>query len=499
MMREMDDMALLREYAARQSETAFTTLVERHIGLVYCAALRQTRDPAQAQEVTQVVFILLARKARRLREGTILSAWLYRAARFAASDARKMAFRRQQREQQAVQMQTISPTSSGDSAWEQIAPLLDEAMAALGEKDRNAVMLRFFEQKSLEEVGAALGIGTGTAQKRVWRAVDKLRQYFARHGAAFSADAIAAALSAHALHAVPSGLAAAVAAAAALKGAAATTSTATLLKGTLKLMAWTKLKITAAAVVGVLLAAGTTTFTLKEIQEYRSYPWQDASKSFEAFQQVPPAVMIVSTKFTNEHFYTSLSLGDGRIWGLGANLNTLIENAYGAVRTRTVLSSALPQGRFDYIANLASGSKEALQKEITRKLGLTGRVKTIETDVLFLQVVEANVAGLRPTRSRTGAVSSWQYEEAATNRTMSYLASRLEEVTKVPILDKTGLAGGYDFDLKWGQYMPSKESINVDDSVEQLQGLKKALVEQLGLELVPAKAPIEMLVIEKAK
>ena len=113
-------------------------------------------------------------------------------------------------------MQTISSASSDESAWEQIAPLLDDAMAALGEKDRNAVMLRFFEQKSLEEVGLALGIDTATAQKRVWRAVDKLRQYFARHGAAFSAATIATTLSAHALHAVPSGLAATVAATAAL-------------------------------------------------------------------------------------------------------------------------------------------------------------------------------------------------------------------------------------------------------------------------------------------
>jgi uncharacterized protein (TIGR03435 family) len=221
--------------------------------------------------------------------------------------------------------------------------------------------------------------------------------------------------------------------------------------------------------------------------------------SYEAFQRVPPTVMIVATKFTNEHFYTSLSVGDGRMWGLGANLKTLIKNAYGAVPTRTVFPSALPRGRFDYIANLRSGSKEALQTEITRKLGITGRVETVETNVLFLQVREANAAGLTPTRSRVGAMNSWQYGETGTNQTMYNLAGRLEEVTEMPILDKTGLTGGYDFDLKWGQYMSPRESINVDDSAEQLQALKKVLVEQLGLELVPATAPLKMLVIEKAK
>jgi RNA polymerase sigma factor (sigma-70 family) len=340
-MREMDDMALLREYQARQSETAFTTLVERHIGLVYCAALRQVRDPALAQEITQVVFILLARKAHSLREGTILSAWLYRAVRFTASDARKMAFRRQQREHEAAQMQTNSPSSSDESAWEQIAPLLDEAMAALGEKDRNAVMLRFFEQKSLEEVGAALGIDTGAAQKRVWRAVDKLRQYFARHGAAFSAATITTALSAHALHAVPSGLAATVAATAALKGTAATASTATLLKTTLKLMAWTKAKTAIVVGAGILFAAGTTTITVKEIEDHRTYPWQ-VHEGLIDFNQVkqPPQVRILHSTFQKSAEYS----GDTLV-GTGASAQDVIAVAYGFVTPARAMLPGRPAGR----------------------------------------------------------------------------------------------------------------------------------------------------------
>jgi uncharacterized protein (TIGR03435 family) len=497
-MRDMDDMALLREYTARRSETAFTTLVERHIGLVYCAALRQVRDPAQAQEITQVVFLLLARKAHSLREGTILSTWLYRAARFAASDARKMAFRRQQREQQAVQMQTISPASSDQSTWQQIAPLLDEAMAALGERDRNAVMLRYFEQKSLEEVGVAMGIETGTAQKRVWRAVDKLRQHFSRHSAAFSADAITAALAVHAIDGAPSGLAAAVASAAALKGTTATASTATLLKGTLKLMAWTKLKITAATVVGVLLAAGTATITLKEIQAQRAYPWQDAVMSAEALEKLPPTVMIVPTKFPDKHSGRSISLADGKMWGVGIGPQEIIDHAYGTVETRTVFLSAPPHGRFDFIASLPSGSKGALQKEISRKLRIAGRFETIETNVLFLQVKETNATGLKPTRSTSVALGAGQCYEAGTNQSISRLAASLEGITEIPAFDKTGLAGGYDFDLNWGQYM-SQKAIDDDDPSEELPALKKAVTDQLGLELVPAKAPIEMLVIERAK
>ena len=127
-------------------------------------------------------------KSAQPARGNHLSAWLYRAARFAASDARKMAFRRQQREHQAVQMNTISPTSSDESGWEQIAPLLDEAMAALGEKDRNAVMLRFFEQESLEEVGVALGIAPRGAEAGV-AGGGQAAPILSRHGVALSADA----------------------------------------------------------------------------------------------------------------------------------------------------------------------------------------------------------------------------------------------------------------------------------------------------------------------
>lgn len=264
-MADMEDFDLLAAYSGQDSEAAFTALAERYIGLVYSAALRQVRDPGEAEEVTQVVFVLLARKARTFRKGVILSAWLLRATRFTCTNFLVSQYRRIRREQQAVQMQN---DSADDSFWEQIAPLLDEAMSRLGEKDRNVLALRFFEQKSLEEVGVALGIDTGAAQKRVWRTVDKLRQYFSRHGAAFSAATIATALSTHAIHGVPSGLAATVAATAALKGAAASTSTATLIKTTLKLMAWTKLKITAVAVVGVLLAGGTATFMVQHFHPF---------------------------------------------------------------------------------------------------------------------------------------------------------------------------------------------------------------------------------------
>jgi RNA polymerase sigma factor (sigma-70 family) len=252
-MNMMNDLELLDEYAARDSEAAFTTLVQRHVGLVYSAALRQVRNPHLAEEVAQAVFIILARKARNMRPGTSLSGWLYRTARFAACDALKSQYRRQRREQEAAQMET---SSAEEPAWVQVAPFLDEAMAGLGEKDRNAVLLRFFENKSLDEVGFALGVSPDSARMRVGRALEKLRVFLTRRGAVLSAAAIAGLLSANAVQAAPAGLAGSVAAGALLKGAAGAASTLAMVKGTIKAMTWIKLKM-AAAGAAIALAAAT--------------------------------------------------------------------------------------------------------------------------------------------------------------------------------------------------------------------------------------------------
>ena len=152
-------------------------------------------------------------------------------------------------------------------AWKQIAPLLDAAMAQLGEKDHDAVVLRFFENKNFEEVGAALGASEDAAKKRVNRALEKLRKFFTKRGVSSTTAIIAGAISANSVQAAPVALAKSVTAVAVAKGAAASGSTLTLIKGALKIMAWTKAKTAVVAGVSVLLAAETTAVTLKEIQE----------------------------------------------------------------------------------------------------------------------------------------------------------------------------------------------------------------------------------------
>jgi RNA polymerase sigma factor (sigma-70 family) len=249
-----DDFELLRAYARDGSEQAFETLVKRHVNLVYSAALRQVGDTALASEVVQTVFIILARKAGTLSPRTILSGWLYRTAQFAGAHALRAETRRRTREQEALLMETEATES--DSEWEQISPLLEEGMARLGESDRNAVVLRFFEKQSWRTVGLALGINEDTAQKRVTRALEKLREYFQRRGVALSVAAVGAALSAHAVHAAPACVASsAFAAALGSSGSAVSTP---LLNETLKFMAWTKAKTAIAGGVALLLAGAIT-------------------------------------------------------------------------------------------------------------------------------------------------------------------------------------------------------------------------------------------------
>jgi RNA polymerase sigma factor (sigma-70 family) len=199
-----DDMTLVREFATNHSEAAFAALVDRHLGLVHAAALRQADDPHLARDISQAVFITLARKASSLGPKTILSAWLYRTTRYAAADALKTRRRRQAREQKAYMQSTLNQPNA--DTWAQLAPHLDAAMAELGETDRAALVLRFFEKKSAGEIADAMRLTEAAAQKRVARALDKLRAIFAQRGLTLTVAAIASAVTANSVSAAPVGL-----------------------------------------------------------------------------------------------------------------------------------------------------------------------------------------------------------------------------------------------------------------------------------------------------
>ena len=230
------DIELLERYLHDHSEEAFATLVNRYLDLVYSAALRQVRSSQLAEEVAQSVFTDLSKNAGRMKLDGPLSAWLYHVTRRTAVDVVRREARRQLREQVAIELNAMD---THPSIWSQIEPLLDEAMNGLGTADRNAILLRFFEGRSLREVGQALGLSEDAAQKRVSRAVDRLREFLSKQGLTVGASGFIAALSANAVQSAPMGLVTAISASATASGATLSATTTT---GATKILAMTTIQ-----------------------------------------------------------------------------------------------------------------------------------------------------------------------------------------------------------------------------------------------------------------
>jgi len=255
-MQTESDTQLLRAYAECGAEAAFTELVRRHTDLVYSAAWRQVESSDIAREIAQGVFIGLARRAQelvpRLAAEASLAGWLCRSARNLSLNHRRDEFRRQTRERHAMEQLASIPDAAPD--WEHLRRVLDDAMSELDEVYCDAVVLRFFQNRDFRAVGAAMGVNDDTAQKRVARALEKLRELLAQRGIRTTATALSVAITANAVQAAPAGLALTISAAA-LAGTAATTST--VIATTTKSIAKTTLQKTlVTATVAALAGAG---------------------------------------------------------------------------------------------------------------------------------------------------------------------------------------------------------------------------------------------------
>ena len=265
----MDDLQLLREYIAGGSEEAFAELVNRHIGLVYSAALRQMGETHWAEDVSQAVFIALAQNARRIGRGEVLSAWLLAVTRRVAAMTWRREARRRDRERKAAEMARQANGQSDAGQWDEIAPHLDEAVCELPEESRAAVVLRYFEGLSTENLAQRLKISPEAARQRLSRSVERLRGILARRGIVVSAVALSALMTAHAVQAAPVGLAAAAAAVATLCAAAtgaAGASAAGLLTGkaVAAIMTWTRAKIAVIA-MGLLLVGAAAAVVIPRV------------------------------------------------------------------------------------------------------------------------------------------------------------------------------------------------------------------------------------------
>jgi uncharacterized protein (TIGR03435 family) len=326
---------------------------------------------------------------------------------------------------------------------------------------------------------------------RVNRALEKLRKFFTKRGVALSGTIIAGAVSANSVQAAPVALAKAVTAVAVAKGATASISTLTLIKGALKIMAWTKAKTAIVSGVVVLLAVGTTTITVKEIQDHRTYPWQVHPGNITDDQvNQPPQVRILPSKFRTSDWATLY----GKMIGTGVRAQNVVASAYGFVTSaRVVFTAELPTNRFDYIACLPDGenaNETALRREVKKKFGVVGKIETRDVDVWLLKLKVPNPPGLKRNEKDTGN-GCWPIPTGfhGWHESMFSLAYFLEDNSNVPVTNATDLTDHFDFDLNCKQ--SDLENRNWD-TVNLALG-------KLGLELVPTNMPIEMLVVEKAK
>jgi RNA polymerase sigma factor (sigma-70 family) len=239
---------LLADYVTHGSEPAFRELVERYLNLVYSAALRMADgDTHLAQDITQIVFVDLARKASSLSPSVMLGGWLHRHTCFVAATIRRSERRRRSRERQAMEMNTLHP----DSNLANVTPLLDDAINGLGDDDRTVILLRFFEQQDFRSMGATLGSSEDAARMRVNRALEKLQVLLKHRGVTLSGASVGALLAGEAVRAAPAGLAASISGAALAGVAASASFTSTLINA----MATTKLKI---GIIAAIVAAGIT-------------------------------------------------------------------------------------------------------------------------------------------------------------------------------------------------------------------------------------------------
>jgi uncharacterized protein (TIGR03435 family) len=496
-MSDWDDHDLLAQYARGtrdRAEAAFAALAERHLNLVYSTALRSVGNAHAAEEISQAVFLILADKADKLSRRVVLPGWLYQTTRLTAANFLRGEIRRQKREQEAFMHSSLNEPAN--ETWTRIAPVLDDALARLGARDRDAIVLRFFENKSLREVGAALGASEDAAKMRVNRALEKLRKMFARRGATFSAAAIAGAISTNSVHAAPAGLAKMISAVAMTKGAAAGGSTLALVKGALKLMAWSKAKTAVVTTAIVLLGAGTTTVVVEKIAHPKltadNLSWADDPKYWttdsRVLEKIPAGVFIFRpTKFANSG---GAVWANGRMSGKNFSVGDLVDNAYGFSYTRTVFPADMPRAHFDVMSTMAGGSSELLKNELKKRFGLTAHPEKRNADVLLLRVQNPNPPNLK--RHQQGdSNSSWfggNGKITIKNNDLGGFFSDVEGRMGAPVINQTGITGRYDLELDW---RPKPGETEKD-------AYRRALLEQLGLELVPANMPMEMLIVEKA-
>ena len=261
-------------------------------------------------------------------------------------------------------------------------------------------------------------------------------------------------------------------------------------------MAWTKAKTAAVIGVGILFATGTTMITVKTVQHHREgLVWDHITRrDRQQLENAPPASSIRATKFAPE--MTGEMETRGKVLGLHRPFDAILSRAYDVMPCRIIALAPLPSGNFDFIISGPNPPRNALALAIKEEFGLSGKLESRETDVLTLTVNRRNAPGLIPTFT-PGASSLEDGHLTHSGASMTQLAQLLEHYLGTPVIDQTGLSDRYVIDLKWPQ--TGEGSVpNIHGRTTNPEGLKQALLIQLGLQLVPDRKVVEMLIVEKA-
>jgi RNA polymerase sigma factor (sigma-70 family) len=434
----MDDRTLLRSYALNRDQAAFSELVRRHADLVYSAARRQVGDHHRAQEVTQSVFLALARKAGSLAEHPVLAAWLFQSTRLSSAKLREADVRRVVREDYAVRdagAVAEIDESAGGGEWERIAPCLDEALAGLREKDRAAVVLRFFQQRSFAEVGAALGMGENAARMRTERALEKLRAAMVRRGVRSTAEALGVALGVHGVMAAPAGTGISVIAATVAAGGGAT------LGSGFALLFMGKIKIGAVAVAAAGLASLATYLSLR--------PQSPVPASGPSNIRTPAEVVARPPVNARDHRAAGLERDNAdlqaRLAEAAAELEKRTTELEGANRKLAELRRPLAPGKTQLLSSalkastrpgeviVTGGSRLADGKRMfafidPRPMPLTNRKGTqVEVKAELIALPEEFVKELGLDHLLTGAANTLQHGEVWSADEVARVMERLEK------------------------------------------------------------------------
>ncbi|HVT90865.1 MAG TPA: sigma-70 family RNA polymerase sigma factor [Tepidisphaeraceae bacterium] len=305
-----DERSILDEYVQSRSESAFKQLVDRYINIVYSAAKRQTGDAHLAEDVTQAVFLLLARKAAAIPTDRPLSAWLLKTTAYCAANTRRARLRRLAIESGAAAMN--QPSQDQDSDWESVAPILDEGLGRLRSKDRELLLWRYFEGHSIGQIAQTLQVSEDAANKRISRAIERLRDFFQRKGVTISAGVVATLLISKTSEAAPAGLSSSVSA----NSMGGTGTAISLTKEVIIMGAGTKLKVAAIAAVVLLFISGAVVAV-----KYNSQGQGDAGARAPTQTPKPAAAWLKGAiKFSDDTIVEVLGIQDdppadpGRWW-----------------------------------------------------------------------------------------------------------------------------------------------------------------------------------------